>query len=333
MYLHRFLQVYFRMPILFRLISTVFLIMILFGVMIHFVEPTHFPSIFDGVWWAFITGSTVGYGDYVPLTITGKMIAILLILTGGGLITFYMATISAGTIKREHDLSEGKVGYRGKNHIILVGWNERTKQLIDMILKHDKEEQIVLIDRTLSNLSYRQSHIHFIRGSAAEDDVLSKANVKEARYAIITSDPSKQEQEADQSSILSTVAMRGNNPNLFIITEILIKEQISNAKRAGADTVIRSNDFMSTLFFREIYRETPVKPFELLLDVLANQQFTQDVLPDHLHGKTFHVCLTDQLTRQKLLIGMKREGEYWLNPPPECKLKTGDVLIFLKSLH
>src|SRR5690625_7001625 len=77
-----FKHIYFRLPIVLRLLITIFIIMIFFGAVIHLIEPEQFPSIFDGIWWAFVTGATVGYGDYVPLTVLGKTTGILLILSG-----------------------------------------------------------------------------------------------------------------------------------------------------------------------------------------------------------------------------------------------------------
>ena len=38
-----------------------------------FLEPETFPTIFDGIWWAIITASTVGYGDYVPHSVLGRL--------------------------------------------------------------------------------------------------------------------------------------------------------------------------------------------------------------------------------------------------------------------
>ncbi|MRH44774.1 potassium channel protein [Aquibacillus halophilus] len=320
------------MPTIFRLLATVSLTMLSFGIVIHFVEPKHFPTIFDGVWWAFVTGSTVGYGDYVPLSTVGRVVAILLILAGGGVVTFYMATISAGTIKHEQELSKGTITYKGSNHIIFVGWNERTKQLLEMLKERNTHEQIVLIDKTLNNLPFQKHFLHFVRGDATEDEILQKANISQAKYVVITSDPSKKERQADQSSILTTVATRGNNSDVYIITEILTKEQVTNATRAGANTVIRSNDFMSTLFFHEIFRDEPIKPFDILLKVLANQQFHQIDLKQQMIGNTFLECSDHYVAEEQILIGIIRKGELILNPPFDDKLQKNDTLIVLSRL-
>lgn len=41
-------------------------------------------SIADGLWWAFVTVTTVGYGDVVPATGAGKMLAVALMVGGIG---------------------------------------------------------------------------------------------------------------------------------------------------------------------------------------------------------------------------------------------------------
>ncbi len=63
-------------------------------------------SIQDGIWWAFVTSTTVGYGDISPVTPFGRIIATVLMLVGIGLIgsltitiTSYFLNIKNKTIK------------------------------------------------------------------------------------------------------------------------------------------------------------------------------------------------------------------------------------------
>jgi len=51
-----------------------------------------------GVWWSFETISTVGYGDYTPITFGGRVVAVLLMLVGVGLISTVSATLASGLI-------------------------------------------------------------------------------------------------------------------------------------------------------------------------------------------------------------------------------------------
>lgn len=49
----------------------------------------------DGIWWAIVTASTVGYGDIAPTTLWGRLIAVLLMLVGIGLMSTLAASITS----------------------------------------------------------------------------------------------------------------------------------------------------------------------------------------------------------------------------------------------
>lgn len=327
------IRLYFQLPLFIRLLSTVFFTMTLFGIIIHIIEPENFPTFFDGLWWAFVTGATVGYGDYVPLSPAGKAVAIILILSGGGLVTFYMATLSASTVKHETSLSEGRVPYKGADHIVLIGWNERTRHLIDMLQDQNLHERIVMIDQTMNQFYQRLPSVHFISGSATNEETLEHANIKDARMAIITADPSMEEQQSDQAVIHQIVALKGHHPELFIIAEVLTDRQKINAQRAGASTIIRSNDFMSSLFYQELYRNDPVKPFELLLSLLTERQFHEETVPEKLTGQPILTAYEFFLKKGCQIIGIRKNGELSFHLDESIELEKGDELILFSPLR
>lgn len=58
----------------------------------------------EGVWWALVTVTTVGYGDVVPTTVTGRVFASVLIFIGLGLLSLLTATIAAALISRQESI-------------------------------------------------------------------------------------------------------------------------------------------------------------------------------------------------------------------------------------
>lgn len=62
------------------------------GIAIHFAEGMELS---DGFWWAFVTTTTVGYGDISPSTGVGRAIAIILMITGIGLLGTLTSTITS----------------------------------------------------------------------------------------------------------------------------------------------------------------------------------------------------------------------------------------------
>jgi len=60
----------------------------------------------DSLWWTFVTITTIGYGDYYPVTFEGRAIAILLMLSGLALVSVITVSIGSWFLSRlEYDLS------------------------------------------------------------------------------------------------------------------------------------------------------------------------------------------------------------------------------------
>jgi voltage-gated potassium channel len=56
----------------------------------------------DALWWAVVTVTTVGYGDEVPVTGAGRVVATCLMLTGIGLVGALTATIASFFVQQQH---------------------------------------------------------------------------------------------------------------------------------------------------------------------------------------------------------------------------------------
>jgi voltage-gated potassium channel len=70
------------------------------GVLMTVVDRDNFPSIGSGLWWAVQTTTTVGYGDHVPATTAGQLIAALVMLFGIGFLTVVTAAITSSFVAR-----------------------------------------------------------------------------------------------------------------------------------------------------------------------------------------------------------------------------------------
>jgi voltage-gated potassium channel len=71
-----------------------FLMVLLAGIGFYALEPTVY-SFGEGLWLAFVTGATVGYGDVVPTTTASRIFAVIMVLVGFALLSMVTATISA----------------------------------------------------------------------------------------------------------------------------------------------------------------------------------------------------------------------------------------------
>lgn len=81
--------------LLFLVTIAVLLMAVVGGNLMYYIEPENFRTAFDGVWWALVTMSTVGYGDIVPHTLFGKILAGMGMFLGIGIFAVITAIIGS----------------------------------------------------------------------------------------------------------------------------------------------------------------------------------------------------------------------------------------------
>ena len=101
-------------------LALIFGVVFLFGAGVFLLERGVNPSfkeVNDGLWWAFVTLTTVGYGDIVPITPAGRILAVMTMLFGITLyslmianLTYFVEEIGEKKVKN----SEVQIAYRKK---------------------------------------------------------------------------------------------------------------------------------------------------------------------------------------------------------------------------
>ena len=74
----------------------------------HKAQPEVYRSLFDALWWAVITLTTVGYGDMYPITVGGRLFTFVILMVGLGLIAVPtgIITSSLNAIKEKMEREE-----------------------------------------------------------------------------------------------------------------------------------------------------------------------------------------------------------------------------------
>jgi voltage-gated potassium channel len=87
---------------LFRTVAllTIFLVVIA-GVAQAEIDSRDFKSYWDGIWWAVVTVTTIGYGDLYPTSVGGRIVAMVLMMVGIGFLAVLTATIASRFIQTD----------------------------------------------------------------------------------------------------------------------------------------------------------------------------------------------------------------------------------------
>ncbi len=229
---------------LIRMIFVSVIIILISSIMVLNIEPDgQFSGIVDAIWWAIVTATTVGYGDFYPVSLGGRLLAILLMFLGIGLFGGITATITELFIKIEKRRELGQLSAEYEGHIIICGWCGKTMEIISQILNEDlRNKQIVLIADLERDPFPDNNLIHFIRGEIDDKAILEMANVNKAKTAIVLN-----EDNNDATTVLSALTINSLNPALYLIAEISKEENRRHLENSGVDEIIVNNNINSRI--------------------------------------------------------------------------------------
>ena len=94
--------------ILFGVATTILLFLAAVGIYQceHHKQPEVFSSVFDSLWWAVVTLTTVGYGDAYPITTGGKIFTTLVLMIGLGVVAVPTGIVSSALQQAREELTK-----------------------------------------------------------------------------------------------------------------------------------------------------------------------------------------------------------------------------------
>ena len=123
-------------------IGLVFAVIILGGIGVYLVEHNrpgaNITTLGNALWWPVITITTVGYGDYTPITTIGRIIAVVVMFSGIGIVVSLVTLLSQRRLQHTESMLKAKTENRPK----LLGDETKTaiKDEIDGIEKMTEED-------------------------------------------------------------------------------------------------------------------------------------------------------------------------------------------------
>ena len=304
----------------FQVSAGILITMVMGGLVIQVLETGEITEGDTPFWWAIVTMTTVGYGDYSPSSPQGRLFAIIIMFIGISLVSLLTASISSIFVVQNIREGKGLEKLNLKNHIILCGWNPSAIRVLESIydrIIQTKENEVVLVndldEKEIAQIKnkFPKMTVHFVAGDFTHEEILQKANVLMSNTVVILPNIAAGENEPhDEKTVFATLTIKNLDSSLRVIAYIYDRENLTHIKRANADEVVVVDDMSTHLLASHVIDPGVPQIANQLMNSGSSYHFKRKQIPDEFVGKTFDSLFNHFRSKDgSILIGLYAEDE------------------------
>ncbi|RUT78064.1 hypothetical protein DLK05_10495 [Ancylomarina longa] len=288
-------------------------------------------SVGDAFWYAIVTLTTVGYGDFYPVTIPGKIIGLLVIIGSLGLLGFIIGEV---TVRFNRYMEKKKNGFWGtdfENHYIIIGWNEFGKKVANQIILADQKVAFVTnskADLELIDDLYTSKETFCLFADYSNMEAYAKVNIAQSKRVFVNF-------KEDSETLVFVINLKKQYPTANVVVTCSnpsLKETFINA---GIDHVIAKNEVASKLVASYLF-EPHVAAYteDLIATSVADedsdiQQFLIKEDCEFADYEYLDAFMKLKKDFNAILIGLVQDGKVLKNPDKKITIQSGDYLILI----
>jgi voltage-gated potassium channel len=222
----------------------------------------------------------------------------------------------------------GASGYQ--DHIVVCGWNQTARDLIDELRGDEYRAKIVVLAEADKNPA--GEGVYFVNGDSTDTAALDRAGIREAKAALIF--PTVASNEADMHSILTIMAIESLAPDVRTVAEVNNPAHVEHFRRTKVDEILVTSRLASRLLARSALYPGLT---ELVTDMVSGgdgSELYRVTLPGDYLGLTIDdVSRRLRAEHRATLLSVTRGSRSFTNPPRDFLIEPGDdALVLAESL-
>jgi len=323
-----------KFEILTLIVFTMIMIMVS-SVLIYVMEANNPESkintLFDAVYWSVVTIFTVGYGDFVPVTHDGRIVAMMIIVSGIAVISFATSIVVSAFTEKLDEIKEEKMidsvnalkrmylvcGFSPLAHEVIRKLHKRKIPIV--VLEKDPKKVIQARNDGLLVLEYDSASLHTYTHL--------KLNFEHQVETVILL------HDSDVANIYSALTIRELSKNITLYSILHHPDNRKKLFLAGMDHVVNVHELVGMM--SKIIASQPVA-FEVMSALRSEQTSTviDEIILDAEIKDRFYALLENPLFYQRfsvLGIYSTHMKAFHFNPHPDTSIEAGDVAIVIAN--
>lgn len=205
-------------------------------------------SMIDGFWYSVVTLTTVGYGDFYPVSSIGKGIGLIIIISSLGVLGILIGNITNIIQIQMEKKKKGLFGTDFNNHFVIIGWDQFARDVTDQIINAKSKVAIVtnnIADLELIHETYSKEQVFVLFADYKNMHSLTKVNIEKANSVFVNF-------EEDADTLIYIINFK-KQFKVNIVVALQTSELKETFKSVGVDHSISKNDITSKMVASYIF--------------------------------------------------------------------------------
>lgn len=290
-------------------------------------EESAINTVFEAFYWSFVTLSTVGYGDFVPVTDLGRSVAMVIIISGIAVISFMTSIIVSAFTEQLDGIKEQKMISdisKMKRFYLICGFSELSS-IVTKRLQKDGISFVVLEKEPQRLLQASKSKMAAILADPAKQETYENygIDIKKQVISVLCLE------ETDVQNIYTALTIRAIDPQISILSYLHEDKNRKKLSIAGVNNIIYPQELIGVLS-----REFTGKPVAFEAINALRSQSTDVIIEELLIDRRVinHRKYVEDLNIHEtklILLGIYRDKRFHFNPDVKMGLFEGDILVMI----
>lgn len=306
------------------------------SVLIYIVEAnnpqTSIVNFYSALYWSIVTISTVGYGDITPVSEEGRLVAMVVIISGIAVLAFTTSLVVSGFSEKLDEIRETKdidTITKMKNFYIVCGYESIAQEVVKQL---SKKNEVIILDEDESRVEQaREDGFRALNYDPGIVESYHKLRVDIAKQvkAILCL------REDDVENVYTTLTVRSFNKDVYILSLLM---QDSNRKKlnfAGVNEILYTKELIGLIAKEFVGKPVAFEVIHALRSEHSSINIEEIIITSRIAQNFPTVYSLESVKYRVVLLGIFKHNtkRFFFNPIESTLVEEGDYLLVIGNQH
>ena len=286
-------------------------------------------TMFEAFYWSIVTISTVGYGDVVPITYEGRVVALVVIFSGIAVLAFTTSLVVSAFTEKIDEIKEIKTVEditKLKNFYLICGYESLAQDVARKLQKHGNS--IIILDTDAQRISTaKKDGFTALQYDPGEVQSYKKLhlNIEKQVKAVLCL------REDDVANVYTALTVRSLSKDIHILSLLMENSNRKKLEYVGINKLVYPQELIGLITKELVGQPVAFEVIHELRSETSNVNITEILISQRILESYSTVEELGNKEFRVVLLGVykKKQKSFYFNALESTLLEVGDFLLVI----